>query len=62
MLDLPVVRNLRKVKLRHPPVFSRFWRYHTEGVGHISTIEGKMTINIIITIFTYTHIHTTCPL
>lgn len=41
VLELPAIQRCRKVKLKHPPLLSRFWRYHSEGVGHVSSIEGR---------------------
>ena len=35
-----VKRLTRKVKLRAPPSESKFWRYHSAGDGHLSTVEG----------------------
>lgn len=37
-----VERLSRKVKLRAPPSESKFWRYHSAGDGHLSTIEGRI--------------------
>lgn len=35
----PRLAHLRSVRLRSPPT-SRFWRYHAEGAGCVSTIEA----------------------
>lgn len=36
---LPQLKQLRSVRLSQPPA-SRFWRYHAEGPGCVSTIEA----------------------
>lgn len=36
-----IKRLTRKVKLRAPPSSSRFWRYHSKGDGHLSSVEGR---------------------
>ncbi|CAJ1374127.1 unnamed protein product [Effrenium voratum] len=35
----PRLANLRSIRLGHPPP-SRFWRYHSEGTGCVSTVEA----------------------
>ena len=41
MLEHPAIARLvRKVQLREPPSESRFWRYHSKGEGHLSSVEA----------------------
>ena len=40
VLETPPLQRLRKVKLKAPPALSRFWRYHSEGEGHLSSLEA----------------------
>eukprot|EP00435_Cladocopium_sp_Y103_P062458 s79_g24.t1 len=35
----PRLANLQSIRLGHPPS-SRFWRYHSEGTGCVSTVEA----------------------
>ncbi|CAK9053061.1 unnamed protein product [Durusdinium trenchii] len=35
----PRLANLQSIRLGHPPP-SRFWRYHSEGTGCVSTVEA----------------------
>lgn len=40
VVNHPNLRGLRHVRIRDPPAISRFWRWHSEGKGHICTAEG----------------------
>jgi hypothetical protein len=39
-LESVEIAKLRRVQLKHPPVNSKFWRYHCEGEGRVSSIEA----------------------
>ena len=44
MVKHPALESVRKIKLASPPSTSKFWRYHSQGAGCISTIEALKCI------------------
>ena len=40
----PSLANLKSIRLGRPPE-SRFWRYHAEGTGCVSTVEAMAALN-----------------
>ncbi|CBN79212.1 conserved unknown protein [Ectocarpus siliculosus] len=40
----PKLKGLRHVRIREPPAVSQFWRWHTEGEGHICTAEATYLV------------------